>query len=246
MLLDIIIVLFLCLGLVIGWQQGLYRFIRRVLPLVGSLLVAFFVCRFLAQWLFDSQNSFFTGFVGDWFKGDLFESPVIVEDGKLFIFNGTANLPMKEALEGALGVFSGTVDAIVTKLVAWNVIHFEDGASMASVFVPAVALMICYAASFIAIFIVSLIIISLLNKLIAKLVKKPVIKHLDKVLGAVLWAVLIFGVLYGLLGLLMLFETEAAVQPFMEYLSQSTVAQIMYENNIFVILIKKIAESFSL
>lgn len=215
------------------------------MPLLGSILVAAFVCSIVADLIFESQGG---SAINDWVKGlfsgmggDL-NSNVITDNGKLYLMTQDGNVSMAEVLKNnGFGAFSGTVEAIIS-----YVKTFDGTQSMADAFVPSITLIICYVIAFAALFLASFIVIGLLNKLIGKLIRKKLFKYADKFLGAIFWTAFVVFLIYGALALLKLFETESILQPFIDYLKQSAVARIMYENNIFVILLNEIAKSFGL
>ncbi|MDR3264200.1 MAG: CvpA family protein [Clostridiales bacterium] len=243
MLVDIVVALIILIGLIIGWQQGLYKFFKKILPVVGSLVAAAFLCKLLAEYVNQSFNTSLIDWVTSWFSkiGDVVNLPVITEEGKLFVATTEGNVSLAQVFkDSGFGVFSGTIEAVLAKLIT-----FDGTTSIADKIIPFIALALCYAASFIAIFFVSLIIIGIFTKIVGKLITKNFFKYADKFIGSIVWTALFIFIVYGLFALITLFETESVMQPFMEYLEQSTAANIMYDNNIFLILIKEIGNSFA-
>lgn len=247
MLIDLVIILFLVLGLIIGWQQGLFKFVRKILPFFGALVAAGFLCKYVADEIVKVPE--IGGAINNWIAslfsklGDNLSLPVILEDGKLFLENPDGNIPLVEILrESGFSIFSSTVEAILAKFVA-----FDGVSSILESVVPSITVIICYALSYVSLFIVLIIAIAIATKIIAKLMKKKFFKYIDRFFGAIAWEALVIFVMYILLSVLVLFETEAAIQPFMEYLrNDSDVARIMYDNNIFLILLNEIGKSFGL
>ncbi|MDR1906285.1 MAG: hypothetical protein LBQ27_05180 [Clostridiales bacterium] len=245
MLLDLVVILFLCLGLIIGWQQGLFKFIKKILPFVGSLIISAFLCKIVAEHVFGTDIGVA---LNDWVAG-LFDKigeavnlPVISENGKLFLIGAEGNMPLVDVLkDGGFGIFAGTIESILVKVGT-----FDGTTTMAQVIVPAIAKIICYVGSYIALFIAFIITISLFNKIWSKILKLRVFRYIDKSLGSVVWAALVVFVMYGLLALLGLFEDEAAIQPFMNYVKESTIVEIMYDNNIFTLLLGEIGKALGL
>ncbi|MDR1940369.1 MAG: hypothetical protein LBQ40_06230 [Clostridiales bacterium] len=252
MLIDLVVILFLCLGLIIGWQQGLFKFIKKILPLIGSVAVAAFCCKALADYLFESEAGAFltekiSGLFGN-FSEEL-NSMIVLKGEHLFLNTSNGEVALTQILENSgFSVFSGTLESIIIRLVAADGdVVFGGAFTMAEAFVPRIALVACYVGSFIALLVTSFIVVLILRRIIGKVIGKvKVFKYIDKFLGSIVWTCLIVFILYGLLAVLKLFAAEPAVLPFMEYIEQSNVAKIMYDNNIFVILLDRVMKSFGL
>jgi uncharacterized membrane protein required for colicin V production len=234
------------LGLIVGWQQGLFKFVKKILPFFGSLLITGFLCKYVADEI--AKIPEIGGLIENWVAslfgdlGDKINLPVIAENGKLFLQGAEGNIPLAEILkESGFSVFSGTVEAILSK-----VLVIDGTTSIAGVIIPSITVIICYALSGVSLFIVSIIVIAILTKIIAKLIKKKFFRYIDKVFGAIAWVALVILVMYILLAVLTLFETEPAIKPFMDYLKDSDILRIMYENNIFLMLLDEIGKSFGI
>ncbi|MDR2046634.1 MAG: CvpA family protein [Clostridiales bacterium] len=226
-----------------GWQLGLYKFIKKILPFAGSVVTAAFLCKYVAEYVYNMEIG---GAIGDWVKGlfsglgDLVNQPVLSEGGKLYLQTADGSVPVVDILkDSGFSIFSGTMEAIIVK-----VISFDPPASMAQLLIPGITLILCYVVSYAALFIALFIIIGIFNKIFAKLLKKSIFKYIDKSLGAIVWAALVVFFVYIALAILSLFSSEPVVQPFMVYLEESTVFKIMYENNVFVSLLNEIGKSF--
>jgi hypothetical protein len=170
--------------------------------------------------------------------------PIILgENGKLFLQSAEGNIPLVQILqESGFSIFSSTIEAILIKFGT-----FDGTSSIAQSVIPNITVIICYVVSYVALFIVLIIVIAIVTKIIAKLMKKKFFKYIDRFFGAIAWEALVVFVMYILLSVLMLFETEAAIQPFMEHIkNDSQVVRIMYENNIFLALLNEIGKTFGL
>jgi uncharacterized membrane protein required for colicin V production len=250
MLLDLVVILFLLLGLIVGWQQGLFKFVKKILPFFGALIIAGFLCKLVADQIYKVPE--IGGAISRWveslFKAvsDKLTTPIIMveENGNkaLFLQGAEGNIPLIDTLKESFGFLGGTVESILIQFIS-----FDGTSSIASAVIPGVTVMICYVLSYVALFLVLIIAIAIMTKIISKLMKKKFFKYIDRFFGAIAWAVLVIFVMYILLSILMLFETESAIEPFMNYLkNESDIARIMYNNNIFLLLLGEIGKSFGL
>jgi uncharacterized membrane protein required for colicin V production len=245
MLLDLVVILFLCLGLIVGWQQGLFKFVRKILPFFGALVIAGFLCNLVADKLLEipQVNEALNNWVGSFFDkfGEVLTSPFVKEGDHLFLQGAEGNIPLVDILKDKFGFLGGTIEAI---LMNFNEL---EGQSIAGAVIPGIVTIISYVVSYAALFLGLIIAIAIATKIIAKLMKKKFFKYIDRFFGAIVWEALVIVVIYILLSVLMLFENESAIQPFMEYLKgDSHVVRIMYDNNIFLILLNEVGKSFDL
>jgi hypothetical protein len=175
--------------------------------------------------------------------GEKINLPIVLENGKLFLQGAEESFPLTQILkESGFSVFSGTVEAILVKFAA-----FDGVSSIAQTIVLGISVIISYILSYVTLFVILIITIAITTKIIAKLMKKKFFKYIDRAFGAIAWEALVIFVMYILLSVLTLFETEAAIRPFMEYLkNDSDIVRIMYDNNIFLMLLNEIGKSFGL